>query len=329
MKIKTLALLFQLNLVLLLSGCSLIEAVFNYNHNQTGNRDLEADNKDPVDKENTENTQTDLRKFHDLLSTYSKNCGDRLPEDKNIYPLQVYPVKVNLQAARNEPSKLIQCGVIIDKNNQIVIGLFLSLQNARNFINSQDISNYAIIDAPVRINHPPNLEVMRLSQLNSLQTYWLTYIEYEQEKKFKIVVPTYIPPNFSLAEVEIKSGVFNRRYSLVYQGLSGECFSIYGLGFRTGGGGDFFGYEEIDIDSQIFGTEKFIYSEGHNKKSFFSPSLNILLINDSSIATSSIEGAYVFESPGSFRFSSNSSSDCKVLAVPELVKIFKSMKYLN
>ena len=321
-KINYKVLIVQLQLSLLIGSCNFINGVPNLRNTQSSS----------ISQENLEEARNLVNYISDLsiqsLSLNNNFCGDNLTKLQSEFPIvDISDIENSKQLL--EKIKLLSCSFIIKKEKeerQIMLALFTNKEMAKNFILSSRIPQ-ARVGNPVRIEHPPDAEVAQLGQINTSLVSWLIYIGAEKEKLFKIIVPTHIPPNFSLASINITSGQY-REYKLSYQGMNGECFSMEGLGYPGGGGGDFSRFQQIDIESDIFGTEKFIYGERHDNKSFFGPAIDILLIDDNSIPKDSIEGAYVFDSP-SFRLSPDSSSDCKVLAVPELVKIFKSMKYLN
>ncbi|MCF3578547.1 hypothetical protein [Planktothrix agardhii] len=330
-KINYKVLIVQLQLSLLIGSCNFINGVPNLRNTQSSS----------ISQENLEEARNLVNYISDLsiqsLSFNNNFCGDNLTRLQSEFPIVVYPVVIDMDISDIENSKqlleeikLLSCSFIIKQEKeerQIMLALFTNKERAKNFILSSRIPK-ARVGNPVRIEHPPDAEVAQLGQINTSLVSWLIYIGAEKEKLFKIIVPTHIPPNFSLASINITFGQY-RSYKLSYQGINGECFSMEGRGWDGGAGGDFSRFQQIDIKSDIFRTEKFIYGEGHDNKSFFSSAMGVMLIDDNSISKSSIEGSYDFISPPPFRFSSDYSSDCKVLAVPELVKIFKSMKYLN
>lgn len=321
--------MLKLFLIFLLSAFSIWQTIVRNGENKAQKKSSSV---------NREKVLKILKKSKSSLLSKGKFCGDTLPQNESNYPVKLYPTVIDYNKVTIKKIQSLQCSFIVNQDTQkIIFSLFMQKESAKNFIASSTNMKKATVGKPITVDNPPNAKIARLAKLNTSQMHYLIYLSSEEENPFKIVIPTYVPPNFRIASMEIISGgresnrysdatYFNysdatyfNTYKIVYKGKSGECFTIDGLGVYSGGGGDWSGYEEIDIKSDIFGTVKFIYSQEDSSRSFFSPAFDVLFIGDPAGPTR-VEGTYVFES--------RSNSKCKMPAVPELVKIFQSMKFL-
>jgi hypothetical protein len=328
---KYISLIFTLGLILLSSGCNFFESIFYKEDGKKSHSPTEDSSKEDKILEISESSLLSKEKF----------CGDILPQNEIDYPVKLYPVVINYNELKIDKIKTFQCSFIVEKDDeQIIFSLFLSKHNAEKFIANSTLRK-ATVGKPVTVNDPPNLQVAKLAQLNMSQVHYLTYIASKnyispQEKKpFQIIVPTHIPPNFRIVRARIISGYKytmtnnnkpSSHYQLIYEGMSGECFMIEGIGGFLGTGGDTSGYEEINIKSNVLGNIPFLYTQEDDPRGeYFLPALGVFFITSDGYFPPE-EATYVFQSSSAMR-SRSLSYQCKMLAVPELVKIFKSVKY--
>ena len=270
MKTQIFALLLQLNLVLLLSGCNLIDGVFNYG-------------KPP--------RISDDNPFSSVNFPL-ESCSDSLPEDERAYPVEIYTIFILFDSSKSYISDKLRekyCkNVIISTSDQyesrIQIGSFVGSNRAKKFqeILSRDFENVEISESTIigteSVNKSSEADnFSQLSQelispqeigasalLNEIQIGKLLSIDetlasgridgQNRQYPIKVVLPTYIPKGFTLEMLEIKNDErYGNEYRLLYRNFNNNhCFNFRGGFIRQFGGPAVFA-TTVDANSSALG----------------------------------------------------------------------------
>ncbi len=193
-----------------------------------------------------------------------KVCGDSPPTDPKVYPVRFYPVSVeysdkNLELvkkhfcedARETPSKslgknILQAASFTSKDKAEAFKEKLSQYFSQARVGEPTIVEQLKSDMNDRKSAHDNLDtvesIAKSALLNSDQVKQL--LDLEESRKFyskgsdrsreigkvKVLVPTYIPSGFSLAEFSRISlnpkSEYDMRYRLRYKSSNGESFDI-------------------------------------------------------------------------------------------------------
>lgn len=269
------------------------------------------------------------------------SCGDSLPKDSSAYPVNFYPVFVeysekNLQILQSQFCK-DSIEVFRDNKNKtfIQVASFTSQDKAEQFrkfifqkIGMGELGESTTLiytPSPKYVATDKNIDskVASLALLTKDQAVSLIRIDDD----FQIIVPTYIPKEFKLYQFKIENDPHKkynlRQYHLIYKNLRNQCFSIIGLGFKTGGGGDSSKLLRVKVQSPIFGETELLYTELDSDREFIGTDDMVFIKDDSLPGGRNFSSAYIFESRNEIQH------NCKTASLQEMVKVFESLQYLN
>ena len=224
----------------LLSGCNLVGGLLNYG-NQSNSSAI------------SENNQFAATNFP------LESCGDTLPIDSHVYPIEVYSVTLknnirdmegnrrNVEIIKSRFCPNSSVGVYHEQDE---IAQFINRDKASNFkelIESELGNDIIQLSSPQIIEVPPSqitvfttkeigaaagLTESQIEQLVSLEEY-RDRISLRSEdtriRKVKAIVPTYLPAGFKVDEFTINQW---GNYHIAYKNNHDACFRIFDTGLR-------------------------------------------------------------------------------------------------
>ncbi|XQQ05759.1 MAG: hypothetical protein EDM05_66680 [Leptolyngbya sp. IPPAS B-1204] len=288
-------------------------------------------------------------------ASFPNFCGDALPTNRSDYPLKVYPLYIKSESqewswSREPVQALVEVrakfcphahmGYIRigeeDSGNYstsaAILGYFTSESNAKQTLDklndqlaSRKIASLATADIgpPIVLEDLPSSTeaVAQKAKLSSEQSQTLLALDRYSDMglTFDVIVPTYIPENYTLKSVEAaarpSSGnlMFEPRYQVTYQSPDDSCFVVSGATGRGGAGAEDVQYAEAD--SPILGRVTLMYIDfvQETKKSFLS-------FKNFQLPT---------KWGGSQLYSLWDGNCRRTLSLKEAVKVIESMEYLN
>lgn len=287
----------------------------------------------------------------DNISFPQESCGDTLPEDHRVYPVEIRPVgipysKENLTLIKKHFCKdAFKKFDVLHNKDVIQIASFLNL-SYEELLELSEIISFKISNVEVsylelnvlesKLNYTPPenspkyiesvAEAAKLTPAQAEKLISLGEVANPDDPNLKfilsIVVPTYMPPGFKVDELFIsyyEEEGSRGMYSLTYRNPStNSCFSISGFP-QPPIGEEPSGYDQVKVTSSDLGE---IVLEHTNSDGF------------EGIDYISNPGPYFLPFPGSFHaydFNSPGSDNrkCKSVSLSEAVKIAESLKYLN
>lgn len=289
------------------------------------------------------------------LGVAQKVCGDALPTDEKAYPVIFYPVLVSYSEKNLELVKKHFCKDAIRISNiglpkyVIQVGSFTNREKAENFqskldpylrkveggepiiiiANPSKLSDRQVgnknLDTVERIAAAALLNSEQVENLISLEKSRIFYREGSKGieiGKFKVLVPTYVPPNFTLAEASWISlaprDENDIKYRLIYKSLNGESFNVQQC--EPLGDGPSFLEDSGRIEHSVLGKIRLWYSS-YEKSSKYN---QITLQGPSPLTFQGKKSGYCFSS------GSNSMTRVeKSISMKEAIKIVNSLKALN
>ncbi|MCF3578552.1 hypothetical protein [Planktothrix agardhii] len=225
----------------LLSGCNLVGGLLNYG-NQSNSSAI------------SENNQFAATNFP------LESCGDTLPIDSHVYPIEVYSVTLKNNIRDMEGNR--RNGEIIKsqfcsnfsvwgRHEQYEIASFINRDKAADFkqlIESELDNDIIQLSSPQIIEVPPSqitvfttkeeigaaagLTESQIEQLVSLEEYRARISLRSEDtriRKVKAIVPTYLPHGFKVDEFTINQW---GDYRISYKNRHNACFRIYDTGLR-------------------------------------------------------------------------------------------------
>ncbi|MEP0884633.1 hypothetical protein NDI49_24090 [Trichocoleus sp. ST-U3] len=194
---------------------------------------------------------------------------------------------------------------------------------------TEEVGEQSVIEAKrttEETNSPtqPNFSVAEAAKLTPVQVKELQPLNNANNRniqRFKILVPTYLPPGFKIDRFEVSydkdrkiGSDYYRSYTIYYKNTeTNVCFHISGYGFSSGGGGDPGDYKTVEVSSSALGKVILMYTGfSQNRQNSFVR----------------FETDYIFVNTHMYDFAS-SSLECNTISIQEAVKIVESFQWLN
>jgi len=161
------------------------------------------------------------------------------------------------------------------------------------------------------------------SQVQELMSFAQKTEQLQRGRKFKIIVPTYIPSGFQVNKIDLKVDDSPRAwssYTISYKNPnSGECFSIDGSSGGSGAGD--YNIQNIKVFSEALGIVTL--SVISFDKVLTSPKITLKNASGSDGPIERNERGYMFGSSGS------GGQNCEVLDTQEAVKVLQSLQAIS
>jgi hypothetical protein len=276
-----------------------------------------------------------------------KICGDHLPADSKAYPVSFYPVSVEYSDKNLELVHKHFCEDAIKLKSKslgkevVQVASFISQEKAKSFKDklSQHFSQ-ATIGEPTIVEQPKSDVTDRKvgdKSLNTVESISKAALLSDQQArklldleksriiesvhemgKIKVLVPTYVPPTFTLSSFFIdKNDPIGVRYQLRYKSENSESFEI--ASFHLAGDGDAFSCDFGRLNHPILGKIHLWYSQ--RDRGVDGKSLSFPIPYDLSYQ-GHLSGYYFFSG-------AVSGKGGKIVSREEAVKIVMSLKPLN
>ena len=287
-----------------------------------------------------------------FLDISQKVCGNTLPKEVNLYPVNFHPIFVNYTEKNLELVKQHFCEdtfkKLLDKTGKeaIQIALFTRQEIANQFkenltqyFNGADIGVLNIARTDPNVKASPHLsqdQVIYKARLTPEQAKKLVSalgISKDFEKDNVIVLPTDIPNGYTIDKLfawQKQSRLNNRMiggyYEIVYKNSYGSCFLIGGGQVGARGMG-LEKYEEIaNIQSPALGPVKLGFNDYPKED-------NSKFITFAEPMAKHIEGRnqYEFISPFTsyLHNSKQKYSNCKMMKLQDAKRVVQSLQFIN
>ena len=278
-----------------------------------------------------------------LPETSQKACGDILPKNTSLYPINLYPVFVVYSEKNLELVTRRFCEDAFKKyredigKNAIQVASFISIENANKFKAKLSQSfNEIDIGSPTIIKENPDTKIS--SSLTQEQVIAKARLAPEQAKKLisvlgtgkdfekdnVVVIPTDIPDDYKVDELTVWQGesrpthrALAGRYRIVYKNSSGACFEIGGGELSPRGEGMQKREEISNIQSSALGSVTLGFTdsdrEDGSKQMEFAETMGLHLAG---------RNEYSFNSPVV-------GASCKMMKVQDAKRVVQSLQFIN
>jgi hypothetical protein len=303
---------------------------------QSTPKQQQAPQSQPEIKQLPETGATKPTNPFDRASFPQDSCGDQLPNDKKIVTVNFYPVFINYNESNLQTVKANYCRdarKITRKykgKEAIQVASFISVERAyqfhefmKNKLGSGEIGEPTVIKAkrtPELTDAPPKLQesVGKAAQLapahiKQLSPLDKTITERGIKFKFKIVLPTYVPPGFQVDKLEVQNDTrYSPKYKIVYRNSSNSCFFISGSSGIWGGPAS--GYKTVEVSSTALGKVVLEYTD---------------FVRAANTGYIGVPGSRITKGKMGYDFSSPGRDGCRTISIQEAVKVVESLQYLN